>query len=810
MRVLENDRPATPASARTPDSAPSAFCYLALATALIALAPAAEVLASESNAGVVRRYTTDCMVWTRLADFASGSHGGESLQQPLGLARDPAGRVYVAEQRTGGRVLRFAADGTYQTVIGREGVEFSGNPHTLAAGPDGLVYLSTAFGANAGRIYQINPATGGVSLLIGSGLNTPRALAFDPQGRLWIASRGSFSGGNGYLSRWQNGSLTTIEAGLMRPSAMTWDPTRAAILANQGATQDIYAYPLTGAKSLAHDSTAANCLDVKMIEGHLCYTDFDGQRVRIATGPNSTYSAVTGLDRPGHLLALSETPHEGPCEIPGCPPLPGVPIAYSPPSSSIYLGSPALLRCPDGSLLASHDYYGSGSTNGTTGQTFLFRSGNDGTSWNPLGEIRQLTVPGPDDDGVFWNSLFRVGNSIYSTGAESGAGDLVIRRSDDNGASWTQVGATNGRLIATTDGRTHACGVLTAQHAGRIWSAVEHPLSGTFGDTRITLRSAAETSDLLDPASWQTSNGLTRNTAWLGGTFKGWLEACPVPTADHGLVVMLRVDNRYPNGAGIGGKAAIIRASPADGSAAPTLTFSGGNFDPTVPNHSGFVDFPGGTVRFVVRYDPPSQRYWSVCSYIPRAFCNSGYNAERFRAALVLVSSEDLCDWSVERMVMHDERIFSQDPAVLASAFDPGVGGSLHTDLGLQYPFFLIEGDDLLVTVRTAFCDGEGGALAGHDANYYLFKRVERFRTRSAPRDFSLLGHDLADAEIAIRFQGRPARVYQTQTSVDLTNWENIGPPAESPGGVSILRAARDGRKTRFYRIAEVARDWLD
>lgn len=78
-------------------------------------------------------------------------------------------------------------------------------------------------------------------------------------------------------------------------------------------------------------------------------------------------------------------------------------------------------------------------------------------------------------------------------------------------------------------------------------------------------------------------------------------------------------------------------------------------------------------------------------------------------------------------MVMHDERIYSQNPAVLASAFDPGVGGSLHTDFGFQYPFFLIEGDELLVTVRTAFCDGEGGAPAGHDADYYFFN----LRTKS-------------------------------------------------------------------------------
>lgn len=59
-------------------------------------AMAGEVLLSESNAGVVRRYSTDCLAWTRQADFAVGGYAGEALQQPLGLMRDGSGRVRTA------------------------------------------------------------------------------------------------------------------------------------------------------------------------------------------------------------------------------------------------------------------------------------------------------------------------------------------------------------------------------------------------------------------------------------------------------------------------------------------------------------------------------------------------------------------------------------------------------------------------------------------------------------------------------------------------------------------------------------------
>ena len=51
---------------------------------------------------------------------------------------------------------------------------------------------------------------------------------------------------------------------------------------------------------------------------------------------------------------------------------------------------------------------------------------------------------------------------------------------------------------------------------------------------------------------------------------------------------------------------------------------------------------------------------------------------------------------------------------------------------GYQYPDFLIEGADLIATVRTAHDDGLGGAHNQHDANFLTFHRWKNFRQLAA------------------------------------------------------------------------------
>ncbi|UCD51676.1 MAG: exo-alpha-sialidase, partial [Phycisphaerales bacterium] len=63
--------------------------------------------------------------------------------------------------------------------------------------------------------------------------------------------------------------------------------------------------------------------------------------------------------------------------------VPGVVMAYSPPSSQIYIGSPGLAVCPDGTYVAKYDDCGEGSSEWTSAVTRVLRSRDHGASWEP-------------------------------------------------------------------------------------------------------------------------------------------------------------------------------------------------------------------------------------------------------------------------------------------------------------------------------------------------------------------------------------------------------------------------------------------
>lgn len=498
-------------------------------------------------------------------------------------------------------------------------------------------------------------------------------------------------------------------------------------------------------------------------------------------------------------------------ESPSLPVLPGTVMAYSPPSSGRYLGSPMLVRCGDGSLLSSHDWFGPKSSEGKIGQTFLVRSRDEGKTWSLGREMRHLTSPQHDDEGVYWQALYRDDSLLYSMGAASISGPLVIRRSEDHGNSWTVVDETQGRLLPPENGKTWACGPLVLTDTRGCWAVLENQRSARWADNQIKVLHAKSGSVLLRASSWQSSNVLTGDPSWLEGSFRGWLEASPLVTREGKMLATLRVDHRRPNGAGIGGKAALIHIDPS-ATSAPRIEFSAKPYDPAQNNASGFIDFPGGGLRFIIRYDRNSDRYWSVCNYIPRRFRNERYNAERFRGVLVLVSSVDLTDWKIERIIMHDPRLYAQDAATVRSAFEGPISGKyFHTSFGLQYPWFLIEGDDLLVVVRAAWQSPDGPPHAGHDANYHTFTRVTRFRCRSQVEDFRWEPVSTRENGVRfIRYQARPARIYQWQCSDDATKWRDAGDAVESLGGMQVMNMPDAAAGAKHHRIIELGESWIE
>ena len=105
-------------------------------------------------------------------------------------------------------------------------------------------------------------------------------------------------------------------------------------------------------------------------------------------------------------------------------------VKYQDPRTETYLGSPSILRLPDGTLLATHDYFGRRAPLDHDGRIHLssvYRSGDDGRTWTYITHI----------SGAFWSSLFHHNGAVYLLGTSAKSGHIVIRRSEDGGYTWT-------------------------------------------------------------------------------------------------------------------------------------------------------------------------------------------------------------------------------------------------------------------------------------------------------------------------------------------------------------------------------------
>jgi hypothetical protein len=354
-------------------------------------------------------------------------------------------------------------------------------------------------------------------------------------------------------------------------------------------------------------------------------------------------------------------------------------IAYSVPSSNKFIGSPGLAKLPDGTLVASHDEFGGGSSQNTSGITRIHRSTDGGLSWSPAAVI----------NGAFWSNLFVHQDGLYLLGTTHQYGNPVIRRSNDGGQTWTTpTGASTGLLAS--NGQYHCAPMPVVGHNGRLWRAMERrdPASGWAPNFRAGMMSVPVNADLLDASQWSFSNFLPSQPTWLNSQFGGWLEGNAVVDPAGNLVNLLRVD--HP---GFPEKSAMTRISP-DGK---TLSF-----DPV----SDFIEMPGGAKKFAIRRDPTTGRYWSLANSVPLVY-QTGRHPASTRNTLNLVSSGNLRDWS-------DHGIVLQHPDV--------------TKHGFQYVEWQFDGNDIIAASRTAFDDNAGGAANHHDANCLTFHRFTDFR----------------------------------------------------------------------------------
>ena len=359
--------------------------------------------------------------------------------------------------------------------------------------------------------------------------------------------------------------------------------------------------------------------------------------------------------------------------------VPGIVIDHSPAESKVYIGSPGLAMLPDGTYVASHDFFGPGSTRD---KTAVFCSKDRGASWQKVADV----------NGQWWSTLFVHGGRLYLLGTSREYGHAVIRRSSDGGRTWTEPKDERSGLLRS-DGKYHCAPVPVAIHGGRIWRAMEDAMGpGAWGrHFRAFVMSAPAECDLLEASSWTFTNALPGDATWLGGEFGGWLEGNAIADRKGQIWDILRVETKgYPE------KAAMVRVSP-DGRTA--------TFDPA----TGFIDFPGGAKKFTIRHDPKTDLYWCLATHVLDRHRASG-RPGGIRNTLALTSSPDLTRWTVRTILL-------RHPDVVRHGF--------------QYVEWLFEGEDIIAACRTAYDDGVGGAHNNHDANYLTFHRFESIRTKT-------------------------------------------------------------------------------
>ena len=330
---------------------------------------------------------------------------------------------------------------------------------------------------------------------------------------------------------------------------------------------------------------------------------------------------------------------------------PGVVIDHEPASTRQYIGSPSIAILPDGSYVASHDFFGPGSTQSTSAVTRVFRSADRGGTWRLTAELHDQ----------FWSNLFVHRGRLYLMGTTCEYGRIVIRQSH-YGASWTPPS------YLTTDPNYHTAPVPIVIHQGRIWRALEYHPPGPWGFFEALVLSASVRANLLDPKSWRSTARLPYPTGETEG--RHWLEGNAVVARNRVLFDILRVDNVE--------KAALVR-----------VTGDQLQFD-------RLADFPGGAKKFTIRFDPKTRRYWTLSNPAPES-----RTPARVRNTVALVSSENLIDWRTDRVVLThpdsvkhgfqyvDWQFDGKDIiAVVRTAFDDDTGGA-HSYHDANYLTFL-------------------------------------------------------------------------------------------------------------------------
>jgi hypothetical protein len=364
-----------------------------------------------------------------------------------------------------------------------------------------------------------------------------------------------------------------------------------------------------------------------------------------------------------------------------------VELGHSKASTGVFLGSPSICFSVDGKkLIAIYELNGAAAARTSTGETItkVLRSVDSGKTWTKLSDI----------NGQYMSTVFTHGTALYIMGLDKYKGNVVIRKSTNDGTSWTSP-------VVVKSGLHHGASGPVLKANGRLWRAVETvETNSTIWPQMYKpwMMSIKDDADLLVASNWKTTtNGLNYNSTYYNGYFRGWLEGNAVIGTDNQVKLVLRVFDWSK----INEKIAIanVNVSGSGSTFSSSLSFS----DP-----SGFKLMPGGQKKFSIK--KIGSTYYTLSNVVQQAEFDAIANrtdkyVSDVRNTLALISSSDLENWTVNKILLYD------------SDFD------YH---GYQYADWVMSGNDIYAVVRTADDDAFGGADSHHNANYITFHKFTK------------------------------------------------------------------------------------
>ncbi len=358
--------------------------------------------------------------------------------------------------------------------------------------------------------------------------------------------------------------------------------------------------------------------------------------------------------------------------------LPGVVVAHVAKSSGTYLGTPSIVVLSNGDYLASFDFFG---PECTSDKVHVYRSSNKGKSWQFLKEL----------EDTFWGGLFVVGKEVYLLGVRGSDRNLSIRKSSDSGKSWSE-------HAILRSGRFHGSSTPVVFHNGKIYKGydnlgVEDKKKPWMSENKSFIMWADEKADLLKPENWRYSEEVVKPSQ-MDGT--GWLETNAVLGLDGSIRGVTRIANE--SGYIAGHYAVDTTGAIVNGSVKA-------------------IPFLGGATKFNVMWDSKTKKYWSLTNYPSEILRKPKMRAGGMRSVLALVSSPDLENWTVNKIVMGSRDV------------------KYH---GFQYVDWQFEGKDIILMNRVGFSDEFGEADNAHNSNYIIFQRIRNYAKSKTDRGLNV------------------------------------------------------------------------